>query len=234
MRGYVDAGLASLEFTPSHRPKTPIVYITPTYGSTITQTTTTDLSPPATKQEQSYLRKAVGIFRYYAQAIDGSILFTLSKLAIQQEAPTQSTMKQLDRFLNYIAYNKDASITYRPSNMQLQVHSDESYCSEPKSRSRSAGFSTCGPIDFTGPDNKYNVNGPIRSTSVIIPSVVTSATEASYASLYLNAQDAEVDRQTLRDLGHPQKPTHIIYDNVPAGRIANRSISPVPNCGRFC
>jgi hypothetical protein len=41
--------------------------------------------------------------------------------------------------------------------------------------------------------------------------------------LYLNAQDAEVDRQTLRDLGHPQKPPQIIYDNVPAGRIANRT-----------
>jgi hypothetical protein len=72
MRGYVDAGLASLEFTPTCKPKTPIVYVTPTYGSTITQTTTIDLSPPATPQQQKYLRKAVGIFRYYAQAIDST------------------------------------------------------------------------------------------------------------------------------------------------------------------
>ncbi len=118
-------------------------------------------------------------------------------------------MKQLDRFLNYIAHHKYATIICCPSNMQLHVHSDESYCSKPKSRSRSAGFSTCGPIDFTGPNNKSQINGPIRTTSVIIPSVVTSGTEASNASLYLNAQDAEVDRPTLRDLGHPQDATQI-------------------------
>ena len=107
--------------------------------------------------------------------------------------------------------------------MQLHVHSDESYLGDPLSRSRCAGFSTCGPIIYTGPDNPHSVNGPIRTTSTVIPSVVSSATEASYAALFLNGQDAEVDRQTLRDLGHPQGPTKLTYDNQPAGRIANRT-----------
>ena len=132
-------------------------------------------------------------------------------------------MAMLNRFLNYISHYPDASIIYRPSNMQLHVHSDESYCGDPNSRSRCAGLSTCGPIVFTGPDQPSSVNGPIRTTSTIIPSVVSSATEASYASLFLNAQDAEVDRQTLHDLGHPQGPTTITYDNQPAGNIANRT-----------
>ena len=107
--------------------------------------------------------------------------------------------------------------------MQLHVHSDESYQSDPNSRSRSAGFSTCGPIVFTGAEHPSSVNGPIRVSTSIIPSVVGSATEASYAALYINAQDAEVDRQTLEDLGHPQQPTLITYDNAPAGKIANRT-----------
>jgi hypothetical protein len=53
--------------------------------------------------------------------------------------------------------------------------------------------------------------------------VVSSATEASYAALFLNGQDAEVDRQTLRDLGHPQGLTKLTYNNQPAGRIAYRT-----------
>jgi hypothetical protein len=47
--------------------------------------------------------------------------------------------------------------------------------------------------------------------------------EASYASLYLNAQDATVDRQTLIDLGHPQYSTLITYDNSTAGNLANKT-----------
>ena len=67
------------------------------------------------------------------------------------------------------------------------------------------------------------MNGPIRVTSSLIPSVVGSAMEASYAAMYYNAQDAEVDRQTLIDLGHPQGPSIIVYDNEPAGNLANRT-----------
>ena len=117
----------------------------------------------------------------------------------------------------------NAAIIYRPSNMQLHVHSDESYLSDTNSRSRSAGVSTCGPIIFNGLDQPSHVNGFIRATSTIIPTVVGSAMEASYAAMYLNAQDATVDRQTLIDLGHPQYSTLITYDNSTAGNLANRT-----------
>jgi len=107
-----------------------------------------DTSPPATPEQQSFLRSAIGIFRFYAQAIDGSILFTLSKLATQQSAPTTNTMAMLDRFLNYISHYPDASIVYRPSNMQLHVHSDESYCGELNSRSRCAACPHVDPLSL--------------------------------------------------------------------------------------
>jgi hypothetical protein len=41
--------------------------------------------------------------------------------------------------------------------------------------------------------------------------------------MYLNGQCAEVDRQTLLDLGHPQQPTTMTYDNAPAGNIVLRT-----------
>jgi hypothetical protein len=219
MPGFVKKGLQMLNFKQTYHPKSPSVYTAPIYGNKI-QFEEEDSSPPATKLQEAYLRKAVGIFRYYAQCIDGVSLHPISKLALKQSNPSTRDMEILDRFLNYMADNLDsASITYRPSDMQLHIHSDESYLSEAKSRSRHAGFSTCGEIIYS-PNGPSKVNGPIRVSSTIIPTVVGSATEASYASLYLNAQDATIDRQTLVDIGHPQQPTLITYDNQPAGKIA--------------
>jgi hypothetical protein len=47
--------------------------------------------------------------------------------------------------------------------------------------------------------------------------------EAEYAGMYTNAQDATVDRQSLLDLGHPQSPTAMRFDNTTAGSLANRT-----------
>ena len=220
MPNYVKAGLSSLGFVSDSHPNSPIIYEAPIYGAAI-QFEPIDDSPPASPEEQAYLRKAVGIFRYYAQAIDGTIILTVSRLASAQSKPTKKTMQMLHRFLNYMHHNPDAEIVYRPSDMQLHLHSDESYLSDPESRSRAAGFFTCGKIVFTGPENPSQVNGPIRTSSTIIPTVVGSAMEASYAAMYINAQDATVDRQTLIDLGHPQHSTIITYDNSTAGKLAN-------------
>jgi hypothetical protein len=222
MQGYVHAGLSALNFVPSSKPNSPIVYTAPNYSGAI-QETIVDTSPLVSPEDEHYLRSAVGIFRYYADHIDSTLSLSLSRLASQQEAPTENTMADLKRFLNYVAQFPDAKIVYRPSNMQLAIHSDESYCSEPMSRSRSAGFSTCGPIIYSGPDLPSSVNGPIRVSTTIIPTVVNSAMEASYAAMYLNALNATADRQTLSDLGHPQEPTIITYDNTAAGNMANKT-----------
>jgi hypothetical protein len=222
MPDYVTSALQALSFVPTSTPNSPILYEPPVYGAT-TQYDHVDSTPAATAAQQTYLRKAIGSLRYYAQAIDSTILLAVSRLASAQSHPTTQSMQHLDRLLNYVAQFPNAAVTYRPSNMQLHIHSDESYLSEPLSRSRCAGFSTCGAIVFNGPDNPSSVNGPIRVTSTIIPTVVGSAMEASYASLYLNAQDATVDRQTLADLGHLQYSTLITYDNSAAGRLANRT-----------
>ena len=222
MRDYVQSGLAALNFTATSKPGSPILYTPPSYGNSI-QYEAVDDSPPASPEQQTFLRSAVGIFRYYCDAVDPSPLLAISKLAQDQSAPTLNTMVRLDRFLNYMAANPNATIVYKPSDMQLHVHSDESYLSDKKSRSRAAGVSTCGPIVFAGLDQPHSINGLVRCTSTIIPSVVGSATDASYAAMYLNGQCAEVDRQTLLDLGHPQQPTTMTYDNEPAGNIVLRT-----------
>ena len=219
---YALKGLATLGFRSTYNPRSPITYEAPKYGAA-QQFAHVDSSPPATPAQQSHLRAAVGIFRHYANAVDNILIVPLSRLASKQSSPTTQDMLNLERLLNYIHHHSDAQIIYRPSDMQLNVHTDASYLSEPNSRSRAAGVSTCGPIIFNGIDKPYSVNGPIRVTSTIIPSVVGSAMEAEYAGMYTNAQDATVDRQTLLDLGHPQTATDMRYDNITAGNLANRT-----------
>ena len=53
---------------------------------------------------------------------------------------TQHTAKAITKLLNYCATNPNAAIQYKSSDMILRVHSDTSYLTEPKARSRAGGF----------------------------------------------------------------------------------------------
>jgi hypothetical protein len=48
-------------------------------------------------------------------------------------------MEQTKQFLDYLATQEEAVLTYNKSEMILAVHSDASYFSEPKARSRAGG-----------------------------------------------------------------------------------------------
>ena len=128
-------------------------------------------------------------------------------------------MLEVQRFLQYAACHPNARITYTASDMQLAIHSDASFNGEPGARSRAAGFFTLGAITYDGnPDMPATrLNGPIDLLCKQIPTVCASAAEAEYAALFLNAQQGEKLRQTLHDLGYPQKPTVITNDNAISG-----------------
>jgi hypothetical protein len=64
------------------------------------------------------------------------------------------------------------------------------------------------------------INGAILTISQIIESVVASACEAEYASLFKIAQSAEILRSTLADMGYIRKPTKLLCDNTCALGIA--------------
>ena len=57
----------------------------------------------------------------------------------KQGAPTENTLAKVHQFLDYAATNPEAIVTYKKSNMVLAIHSDASYLSEPKARSRAGG-----------------------------------------------------------------------------------------------
>ena len=92
--------------------------------------------------------------------------------------------KLIQHLLDYCATNPNATIRYKPSDMILKIHSDASYLSEPKARSCSGGHFYLE----SKPARKYIPNGAILNTTNIIQTVVTSAAEAEYISLYISAK----------------------------------------------
>ncbi len=67
------------------------------------------------------------------------MLTALSSIASNQAEPTEETMDNIKLFLDYAASHQDDILTYQASDMVLIVHSDASYLSEPKARSRAGG-----------------------------------------------------------------------------------------------
>ena len=105
--------------------------------------------------------------------------------------------------------------------MKLAVHSDASYLSKPKSRSR-AGGNLFLSNEATIPQN----NGAILNISHIIKHVMTSATEAELAELYIIARKALYIRIILEEMGHKQPPTPLQIDNAMSDAVCNGKIQP--------
>ena len=105
--------------------------------------------------------------------------------------------------------------------MVIAVHSDASYNSEPRARSRAGGhffLSSNAAI----PQN----NGAILNIAHIIKHVMTSATEAELAALYIMAREAVYIRIILEEMGHKQPPTPLQMDNLMAEAVINGKITP--------
>jgi hypothetical protein len=158
---------------------------------------------------------------FYARAVDPTMLTALSSLAAEQANPTKRTMEKTLQFLDYAASQEDAVITYRKSDMILAVHSDASYLSEPKARSRAGGHFFMSENDKDPKDN-----GALHVVAKIIKQVMSSAAEAELGGLFINAKTAVPIRTTLEELGHKQPPTPIQTDNSTAYGVVNNEVQP--------
>ena len=93
-----------------------------------------------TPEEKKRLQKVIGVFLFYARAVDPTMLHTLNVLAAQQEKGTENTIKAMKHFLDYCDTHPDVKIRYNASDMKLHIHTDASYLSEHEAKSRYAGF----------------------------------------------------------------------------------------------
>eukprot|EP00804_Cyclotella_cryptica_P029058 CCRYP_005246-RA/>CCRYP_005246-RA protein AED:0.35 eAED:0.35 QI:0/-1/0/1/-1/1/1/0/391 len=192
-----------------------------TYGAKQQFVDTADDSALLSNTDKTFVQEVIGVFLYYTGAVDCTMLPALGSLATQQSAPTQNTMSKIHQFLDYATTHPDTMITYRASNMILPVHSDASYLSETKARSRAGGHFFLSEDD-PSPRN----NGAILTLAQIIKPVMSSAAEAELGALYINARETIPQRHLLNELGHPQPPTPIQIDNSTALGVVTNIIQP--------
>ncbi len=105
--------------------------------------------------------------------------------------------------------------------MVLVVHSDASYLSEPKARSRAGGHFFMSS-DTKDPTN----NGTVLNIAQLIKAVMLLAAEAELGALYINACEAVPQRQLLEEMGHPQPPTPMQTNNSTALGVVTNNIQP--------
>ena len=192
------------------------------YGRKAQEPLPEDKSPPLDEKGKKYIQQVVGSFLYYARAVDPTILMALSSIAADQANPTENTMKRVRQFLDYMHTYPDAKIRYKASDMILNVHSDASYLTAARARSRAGGYYFLGKIPK---DNEpIFLNGAVSILCQILKLVAASAAEAELGALFLNAQEAKVMRLILEELGHPQPPTPIHIDNTTTVGIVNNTI----------
>ena len=83
-----------------------------------------------------------------------TILLALSNIASHQANPTEKTMKRVRQLLDYMATHPEAKNRFCASDMILNVHSDASYLSAAKGRSRAGGYFFLGSLPTDG--NPYS------------------------------------------------------------------------------
>ena len=223
MPNYVEKALQRFNHQKPSKPQlSPFAWSTPKYGAKTQFAPLPDPSKPLPADQIKRLQQIIGVFLYYARAVDSTMLVALGTLAAAQTKATENTNIAVTQFLDYAASFPSAIVRYKASPMILHIHSDASYLSESQARSRAGGifFLSTIPTDGIVPP----LNGAIHITSVIMKNVLASAAEAELAALFFNAQDACTIQQTLTDLGHKQPPTPLQTDNNCANGIINGTV----------
>jgi hypothetical protein len=149
--------------------------------------------PPLNKAGKKFIQEVCRVFLFLARGVGGGLLPALSALASQQANPMEQTLVLCKQFLDYMASQDEAVLTYKASNMVLAIHSNASYLSKLKACSHTKGHMFMAERDGI-PTN----NGAILNISQIIRAVMSSAAEAELGALFINAKIAVSMRHTLK------------------------------------
>jgi hypothetical protein len=179
-------------------------------------------SPLLDEKGLKRVQKIIGNILYYATAVDMAVLMAPSAIAVEQMKATAKTMGRCIQLLKYLASNSEAKVRYYVSDMVMNIHSDASYLSETKARSRACGHFFMGWMPKNGELIKINSAFYVKAT--ILKFVVASAAEAELGALFHNCQDGIIFQQTLANMGHPQPKTPVHCNNAIAVGIENRSV----------
>jgi hypothetical protein len=216
MPGYCERAIARFQHSPANQHESaPSPWQPPTYGKNEQDIEEEPLEPPD-ESDIKRLQQVTGTFLYYARAIDTTMIHAVSSLSTSKSEGKAAIQRRIDQLLDYAHANPNASITFRKSDMILHVHSDASFNSEPKGRSRYGGYHYLSTKDDDPP-----LNAPILAESKIIDVVVSSAQESETAGAFNTAKSAVPIRTTLEEMGFKQPATLITTDNKTSVGIIN-------------
>ena len=222
MPGYIEKLLHKVQHPLPKKPvHSPHRWTPPQYGATIQTPVQDPKGQPVTDKERRWIQSVIGSLLYYARAVDPTLLPAINTIAMQQTIATENTIKATKQLLDFVATYPNSALTYTSSDMILHVHSDASYLSAPKARSRVAGYFH---LTLSTHDQNPLFNAPIHVESKVLRHVMSSAAEAELGALFENCKIAEVIRTTLEEMGHLQSPTAIVTDNFIAHGIANNNL----------
>ena len=221
MPGYIQKALKQFQHIAPSKQQQPYPSASINYGAKKQYATQQSSAPLIDAKGKKFIQQVCGKFLFLGRAVDSTLLCPISAIASQSSKPTEETMRQTKQLLDYIATQEEAVLTYNASDMKLAVHSDASYLSEPNARSRAGGHFFLSS-DATVPHN----NGAVLNIAHIIKHVMTSATEAELAALYIMAREAVYIRIILEEMGHKQPPTPLQTDNAMAEAVTNGKVQP--------
>jgi hypothetical protein len=223
MPGYIKDALQKFQHPLPKRPQyAPHNCTVPAYGQCIQYAPLPDAAPPATSEEITRAQAIVGTLLYNARAVDPTLLVPLSALASQVSTATTTTIKAVSHLLDYCSTHPEYTIRYFASDMQLKIHSDASYLSEPKAKSIIGGYFYLG--NTTNSRMKLLSNGPLLCHTTVLKHVVSSVADAEFGALFVNAKEGTVTRTTLDEMGHNQDAIELKTDTTTADGIINNTV----------
>ena len=129
------------------------------------------MNHPLSNTGKTFIQQVTGVFLFLGRAVDSILLMPLNVVASEQTSPTEETMQKCRQFLDYISSQEEAVLTFQASDMILEIHSDASFLSEAKARSRVGGNF------FISSDEDIQCNnGAVLNISQIIKAVASSLT----------------------------------------------------------
>jgi hypothetical protein len=223
MPGYIKDSLHKFQHPLTKRPQyAPHNWTVPAYGQLIQYAPLPDAAPPATAAEITRAQAIMGTLLYNAHAVDPTLLVPLSALASQLSTSTTATFKDVSHLLDYCSTHLESTIRYFSSDMQLKIHSDASYLSEPKAKSRIGRYFYLG--NKSDSHMKHLSNGPLLFHTTVLKNVVSSVAEAEFGALFVNAKEGTVTRTTLSEMGHNQDATDLTTENNTSDGIINNTV----------
>ena len=158
---------------------------------------------------------------YYAIAVYPTMLNEIGYIAAQQANPTEQTVQKFKQLLDYAASHPDAVLTYKSSEMVLTGHSNASYLSETKARSRAGGHFFMSNKTMFPPNN-----GAVFTISKIIKDVMSLVSESELGAMFINCKEAIPACRALEEMGHKQPPTSMqTYNTTAHGVVTNNIFS---------